>query len=43
MKEWLLLSEGHKPQPSITKEDVDDLFAQWEAVEAKRKAQENDQ
>lgn len=42
MKEWLLLSEGHKPEGAMTKERVDDLFAQWEAVEAKRKALEDD-
>jgi hypothetical protein len=41
MKEWLLLSEGHKPYPNMTKEDVDELFAQWDAVEAKRKALEH--
>jgi hypothetical protein len=43
MKEWLLLSEGHKPYPNMTKKDMEDLFAQWAAVDAKRKALEDDQ
>jgi hypothetical protein len=42
MKEWLLLSEGHKPVAPITKEDVDDIFALWDEIEAKREALEDD-
>jgi len=38
-----MLSEGHKSPNAMTMSDVDDLFAQWAAVDAKRKALEDDQ
>jgi hypothetical protein len=42
MKEWLLLSEGHKPEGAMNKERVDDLFKLWDEIDAKREALKDD-